>query len=102
MMLEATKLSIAKKYQFGFLLGNMGYKRYGIEGTMTEKNKKAGRYPKERKFVYEANKDYMKKNNIPFASQRPKLDSLYFKRLEDEKETIKDLCLKKILQEVNN
>ncbi|MFA5137026.1 MAG: glycosyltransferase [Patescibacteria group bacterium] len=96
LMLYTTKLAIIRNYRFGFIKGNTGYKRYGISGTMTEKNRKAGRYLKERELVFHRYKDFAADNKVVMLDKRPPLNHKYFKPLKKEDKKEFDSYLSKV------
>ena len=96
LMLQATELAILNNYNFAFLKGNIGYKRYGIRGTMTEKNKKAGRYLEERESVFKRHILFAKEHKIAYFKKRPTLKKKYFKPLRTDRHLVFDKCLKNI------
>lgn len=97
LMLLTTKLAIIRGYQFALLKENMGYKRYGIKGTMTEKNKKSGRYFRERKLVFQRYIQFARENRIANFKKRPPLKNRYFKPLRENDKVAFDKYLSKII-----
>ena len=98
LMMFTVAYAINNGHSFGYLPGNLGYKRYGITGTMTQQNKKSGRYLKERQIVFERYSTSAPQLCESLFTERPELDRRYFRPLTQFDQVVYDTDLEQLLE----
>ena len=98
LMMFTVVYAINNGYSFGYLPGNLGYKRYGISGTMTQQNKKSGRYLRERQVVFERYSRSAPQLCGSSFTERPELDRRYFRPLTEFDQVVYDTDLEQLLE----